>query len=59
VLERLPEEHRPVLTRARDACLNVATREGERWDDLQLQVRRYGEHVVGEIKRLDASTTPG
>ena len=45
VLERLPNEHQPVLTRAREAFLNVTSWEGELWDDLQ--VRRYGEYVAG------------
>jgi streptomycin 3"-adenylyltransferase len=48
VLDRLPEEHRAVLVRAR--AIYVGDEE-ERWDDLQPQVRRYADHVVTEIQR--------
>jgi predicted nucleotidyltransferase len=52
-LERLPEEHRAVLTRARAIYLGE---EAERWDDLRPQVRAHADHVVVEIKRLAAAT---
>lgn len=48
VLDRLPEEHRAVIVRAR--AIYVGDEE-ERWDDLQPQVRRYADHVVPEIQR--------
>jgi predicted nucleotidyltransferase len=46
-LERLPEEHRAVLVRARAIYLGD---EAERWDDIQPQVRPYADHVVAEIR---------
>ncbi len=48
-LERLPEEHRPVLARARAIYLDEAP---ERWDDLRPRVRPHADYVVGEIDRL-------
>jgi predicted nucleotidyltransferase len=51
-LERLPEEHRAALARARAIYLGD---EAERWDDLLPQVRSHVDHVVAEIKRLDAT----
>jgi streptomycin 3"-adenylyltransferase len=48
-LERLPDDQRAVLTRARDA---YAGDEEERWDDRQGQVRSYAAYVVAEIERL-------
>ena len=47
VLERIPEEHRAVLERARAIYLGE---ELERWDDLRSRVRPHVEHVVGEIE---------
>ena len=49
-LDRLPEEHRLVLARARAIYLGD---EQERWDDIRPQVRAHADHVVGEINRLD------
>ena len=49
-LARLPEEHRPVLARARAVYLG----EDEHWDDLEPRVRPHAEHVVREIERLVA-----
>jgi predicted nucleotidyltransferase len=46
-LERLPEEHRAVLGRARAIYLGE---EPERWEDLRSQVRPHADHVVGEIE---------
>jgi predicted nucleotidyltransferase len=46
-LERLPEEHRAVLARARAIYLGE---ELERWDDLSSRVRPHADHVVGEIE---------
>jgi len=51
-LARLPEEHRPVLARARAIYLG---NEDERWADLQARVRPHVEHAVREIERLTAS----
>ena len=48
VLERLPEEHRPVLARARAIYLGD---EEERWDDLRPRIRPHADHVVAEIER--------
>ena len=47
-LERLPEEHGAVLTRARAIYLG---QEPERWDDLRSQVRPHADHVVGQIEK--------
>jgi streptomycin 3"-adenylyltransferase len=47
-LERLPDEHRPVLERARAVYLGD---EEERWDDLRPRVRPHAEYVVREIER--------
>ena len=47
-LDRLPEEHRAVLDRARAIYVGD---EKERWDDLQQQARHYADHVVTEIRR--------
>ncbi len=49
VLPRLPDEHRPVLARARATYLGE---EEERWADLRQQARAYAEHVAREIERL-------
>ena len=46
-LERLPEDRRAPLSRARAIYLGEA---GERWDDLD--VRPYADAVVAEIRRL-------
>jgi predicted nucleotidyltransferase len=60
VLSRLPDEHRPVLSRARAVYLGE---EHDNWDDLQSLLRPHVEHVLGEIERLthqssgDASST--
>jgi len=43
VLERLPEEHRAVLARARAIYLGE---EPERWDDLTPRVRSHADFVV-------------
>ena len=51
VLERLPEEHRPVLARAR---ANYLGEEAERWDDLLPRVRSHVDCVMHEIERLSA-----
>jgi CTP:molybdopterin cytidylyltransferase MocA/predicted nucleotidyltransferase len=47
-LERLPDEHRAVLERARTAYAEGAE---EDWDDLDAQIRPHVEHVVAEILR--------
>jgi predicted nucleotidyltransferase len=48
-LERLPEEHRAVLARARAVYLGE---EDERWDDLAPRLRPHADYVVAEIERL-------
>jgi predicted nucleotidyltransferase len=48
-LARLPEEHRPVLARARAVYLGE---EDDQWDDLQARLRSHVDHVLGEIERL-------
>jgi len=48
-LERLPEEHRAVLARARATYLGD---EEERWDDIRPRIRPHTDHVVAEIHRL-------
>jgi streptomycin 6-kinase/predicted nucleotidyltransferase len=48
-LERLPEEHRAVLARARAIYLGD---EEERWNDVKPRVRPYADHVSGEIHKL-------
>jgi predicted nucleotidyltransferase len=48
-LERLPEEHRPVLARARAIYLGEAE---EGWDDLESRLQPHADHVVAEIGRL-------
>lgn len=47
-LARLPEEHRPVLARARAIYLGD---EEERWDDLRPRLQPHVEYVVEEIGR--------
>jgi hypothetical protein len=49
VLARLPEEHRPVLARARAVYLGE---EGDHWADLQSRLRPHVDHALGEIARL-------
>jgi predicted nucleotidyltransferase len=49
VLPRLPEEHRPVLSRARAVYLGD---EEDDWRDLQARLRPHVAHVLAEIKRL-------
>ena len=53
-LERLPEEHRAVLVRARAIYLDD---EPERWDDLRPRVRPHADFVVAEVRRLEAVAT--
>jgi streptomycin 3"-adenylyltransferase len=48
-LERLPEQHRAVLARARAIYLGD---EHERWDDLRPQLRPHAGAVAAEIARL-------
>jgi predicted nucleotidyltransferase len=55
VLLRLPEEHRAVLTLARAVYLGEAE---DDWGDLQARLRPHVEHVLGEIKRAPARSTP-
>ena len=46
VLERLPDEHRPVLARARAVYLGEAT---EGWDDLRDRLEPFRDHIVARI----------
>jgi streptomycin 3"-adenylyltransferase len=48
-LDRLAEEHRPVLARARDVYLGTAQ---DRWDDLAASIRPHADAVLREIERL-------
>jgi predicted nucleotidyltransferase len=48
-IARLPEEHRPVLARARAVYLGV---EDDHWGDLQARLRPHVDYVLGEIARL-------
>jgi streptomycin 3"-adenylyltransferase len=50
-LARLPDEHRPVLARARAIYLGD---EQERWADLRPRVRPHVDYVLGEIERAAA-----
>jgi streptomycin 3"-adenylyltransferase len=47
-LERLPEQHRPVLARARAIYVGD---EDEHWGDMQPLLRPHTDHVVAEIRR--------
>jgi Domain of unknown function (DUF4111) len=51
VLARLPQEHRPVLARARALYLGDVE---EGWDDLEPRVQPHVDYAVGEIERLTA-----
>jgi predicted nucleotidyltransferase len=55
-LPLLPPEHRAVLVHARDIYLGDAP---EEWADLLPRVRPHVEHVIGEIRRLAASSVGG
>ncbi len=55
VLDRLPEEHRPVLIRARAVYLGD---EDDRWDDLRAEARSFAEYVIGEIEWLSTDESP-
>jgi predicted nucleotidyltransferase len=48
-LARVPEEHRPVLARARGVYLGE---EDDHGVDLQARLRPHVDHVLGEIERL-------
>jgi streptomycin 3"-adenylyltransferase len=48
-LDRLPDEHKPVLARARAIYLDG---DEDRWEDIHDDVGRYVDQVVGEISRL-------
>jgi predicted nucleotidyltransferase len=54
VLERLPDEQRPVLVRARAVYLGEAD---DTWDDLEQHVRPHADYVVREIERLASDPT--
>lgn len=47
-LPQLPEQHRPVLERAKAIYRGEAE---DSWDDILPQVRAYADHVVSEIER--------
>ncbi len=52
VLPRLPEEHRPVLTRARAVYLG---HEDDSWGDFRARLRPHIDHVQDEVERLVAA----
>lgn len=52
VLPRLPDEHRPVLARARAVYLGE---EPERWDDLHDRLRPFSDWMTAEIGRAQPS----
>jgi predicted nucleotidyltransferase len=52
-LERLPDEHRTVLERARAVYLGETE---ERWDDLAERVRPHADYVAAEVGRVLATT---
>lgn len=56
VLERLPEEHRPVLARARAIYLD---QEPEGWDDMADALRLHVDHAVAEIRRISEEQPSG
>jgi predicted nucleotidyltransferase len=56
VLARLPEEHRPVLARARALYLG---QQPEGWDDLRDRLEPHVEYVVAEIRRLAGDSVEG
>ena len=49
----LPSEHRAVLALARDIYLGEAP---EEWGNLLPRVRPHVDHVIGEIRRVAASS---
>ena len=49
VLDRLPEEHRPVIARA---CAIYLGQHPEGWDDIADRLDPHVEYVVAEIRRL-------
>ena len=51
-LQRVPEEHRPALARARAVYVGG---EDDRWDDLE-GARRHADFVAAEIDRLRAES---
>lgn len=51
-LARLPDEHRPILMRARAIYLGE---EAERWDDVRAGLRPHADHVVAAIRRCGES----
>jgi streptomycin 3"-adenylyltransferase len=53
-LDRLAEQHRTVLARARAIYLGD---EEDRWDDIKAQARPYADQIVAEIQQL-ASASP-
>ncbi len=54
VLERMPDAHRPVLARARDAYLGS---QAEGWDDLSDAVAPCVDYMIAEIKRLAVTSS--
>ena len=56
VLARIPEEHRPVLARARAIYLG---QEPEGWDDLRDHLDAHVEYVVAEVRRLAGESVEG
>jgi streptomycin 3"-adenylyltransferase len=56
VLAWLPEEHRPVLARARAIYLG---QHPEGWDDLKDRLGAHVEYIVAEIRRLAGESVEG
>jgi streptomycin 3"-adenylyltransferase len=56
VLARLPEEHRPVLARARAIYLG---QQPKGWDDLRDRLDAHVEYVVAEVRRLAEESVEG
>ena len=54
-LGRLPEEHLPVLARARAIYIGD---DDDRWDDLGPHLRPHADHVAGEIRRSGRRSRP-
>lgn len=54
-LDRLPDEHRRVLARARAIYVGE---QAERWDDLRPRVRPHVDYVVDEIRRSGRRSRP-
>lgn len=52
-LQRLPDEHRPVLERARAVYLGETE---ERWDDLEPRLQLHADYVAAKVRRALGTT---